>query len=501
MRLLLVMPTGLQVGYDEYFSSSPLGIETLAAHARPLADVALMDLRGHGHDVEVHADQVVAHGAEMIGLSVNSAPHTKYALALAAAIRRRDPNVKIIVGGQQATFIADEMTAPGHIQAIIRGEGELTLTEIMQRGGDWRGVAGVSWRRDGVLINEPDRPLIQNIDDVLPPARELLADRSRYRMGKYRVEGIETSRGCAHQCSFCSIRNFHRGKWRPKSVARVMQEVDSILERYPEEKVIYFADDNFSTDMRRVEAICRAIADRKSDAYFWCQARADQLARNPQVVEWMGKAKFSACLVGLETANPRLLKNARKGTSVEQITETIRLLHAQDIGIWGTFTLGLPGETLEDTVESAKFIPKAKVDVIQITVATPIPGSDLYNDAKAKGDILDTDWDRFDFTTPLIKGQGSKAQMESIMHKAYLKAYLSPRFLLSLFSQRTNLSRLRRTVFGVFWSWIAFIIKQRLRSLVGLKVRSPDAGGRVIEATKVRAEVASPTPAKDSATL
>ena len=477
MRLLLVMPTGLQVGYDEYFSSSPLGIETLAAHARPYCDVALADLRGRGHDVEAHADLLMAEKPDMIGLSVNSAPHTKYALAMAAALRRRSGDVKIIAGGQQVTFLDDEMTAPGDIQAVIRGEGELTLTEILQRGGDWRGVAGVSWRKGSELVIEPDRPLIANIDDVLPPARDLLSDRSRYRMGIYRVEGIETSRGCGHHCSFCSIRNFHRGKWRPKSVDRVMQEIDSILAKYPEKKVIYFADDNFSTDMKRVEAICRAIAERKSDAYFWCQARADQLARNPQVVEWMGKAKFAACLVGLETANPRLLKNARKGTSVEQINETIRLLHAQDIGIWGTFTLGLPGETLEDTIESAKFIPRAKVDVIQITVATPIPGSDLYNDAKAKGEILETDWDRFDFTTPLMKGQASKAKMEAIMHKAYLKSYLSMRFLMSLFTQKTNLSRLRRTIFGVFWSWIAFVIRQRLRTLVGLSVQSPDCGG------------------------
>ena len=467
MRLSLVMPTGLQVGYDEYFSSSPLGIETLAAHARAHAAVVLHDMRGRGHDVEAHAEELLADAPDMVGLSVNSAPHTKYALALAAALKRRRGELRILVGGQQATFLPEEMLLPGDIDALVRGEGEFALCDILRRRGNFRGVHGVSWLDGGTICNEPQRPLIADMDTVLLPARDLLSDRRRYRMGEYRVEGIESSRGCAHHCSFCSIRNFHRGKWRPKSVPRVMQEIDALLAAYTEPMVIYFADDNFSTDMRRVEAICREIVERKSNVYFWCQARADQLARHPEVVEWMGKAHFAAVLMGVETSNPRLLKNTRKGTTPQQVEQAIEMLHAQDVGIWGTFTLGLPGESAKDTVASAKSIAAAKVDVVQITVATPIPGSDLYADARAAGKLLDNDWDRFDFTTPLMDGQLSKAAMDAVMHKAYLKVYLSPRFLLSLFSKRTNLHRLRRTAVQVFFSWIWLLVKERLTALSG----------------------------------
>ena len=468
MRLLLVMPTGLQVGYDEYFSSSPLGIETLAAHARAHADVTLADMRGRGHDVEAHADELLDTAPDVVGLSVNSAPHTKYALALAAALKRRQGDLRILVGGQQATFLPEEMLGPGHIDALVRGEGEHALGDILDRG-DFRGIAGVSWRDNGTIHHEPDRPLIEDLDTVLHPARDLLPDRSRYRMGAYRVEGVESSRGCPHHCSFCSIRNFHRGRWRAKSVDRVMQEIDDLLERYTDPMVIYFSDDSFSTDMRRVEAICRAIVERKSDVYFWCQARVDQLTRHPEVVDWMGKAHFAAVLAGVETSLPHLLKNARKGTTPEQVTQAIEMLHARDIGVWGTFTLGLPGETPEDTAASAQGIQTANVDVVQITVATPIPGSDLYDDAKAAGEILDSDWDHYDFTTPLIKGQLPKPEMDAIMHRAYLQVYLSRRFLLSIFSKRTNLHRLRRTALGVFASWIWFLLKERLAIWFHLK--------------------------------
>ncbi|KKL63475.1 hypothetical protein LCGC14_2174730, partial [marine sediment metagenome] len=152
-----------------------------------------------------------------------------YALGLAEAIKRRRRDIRILAGGQQATFLVEEMLGPGNIDAVVRGEGEYCLCEILA-ADDFRGVPGVSWRRNGNIHNEPDRPLIENLDTVLRPARDLLPERSRYRMGAYRVEGIETSRGCPHHCSFCSIRNFHRGKWRSKSVARVMQEADDILE-------------------------------------------------------------------------------------------------------------------------------------------------------------------------------------------------------------------------------------------------------------------------------
>ncbi|MDD4891381.1 MAG: radical SAM protein [Phycisphaerae bacterium] len=464
MRLVLVMPTGVRVGYDDYFSSSPLGIETLAAHARAHADVALIDMRGRGHDIDAHADQLLAMQPDVLGISVNSAPHTNYALALAKALKHRQPDLLLLVGGQQATFLTHEMLTPGHIDAVIRGEGEFALCEILAAKGNYRGVAGVSWRDGDAIRNEPDRPLIQEIDTVLTPARELLADRSRYRMGAYRIEGVESSRGCPFACAFCSVRNFHRGKWRPKSVSRVMRDIDDVLARYSEPKVIYFADDNFCNDMERVEAICRAIVERRTKAYFWCQGRVDVLARNPAVVEWMGKAHFSAVLVGLETPNPRQLKESRKGISVEQMTRATELLHANDIGLWGTFILGLPGETREETEATGAFIGAADVDVAQITVATPVPGSDLYDKAKASGEIVEHNWDAYDFTSPTMKDQLPRADMDAIMHRAYSQVYLSKRFLLSLFSKRTNLSRLRRTALRTFASWIWILAKQGLRN-------------------------------------
>ena len=464
MRLLLVMPTGSQVGYDDYFSASPLGIETLAAHARAHADVELADMRGRGHDIGVHAEQLLEMQPDILGLSVNSAAHTKYVLALVEALKQRRPKLVVIVGGQQATFISEEMMNPGHVDAVVRGEGEFALCEILTRG-DYRGVAGISWCDGEAIRHEPDRPLIEDMDTILRPARDLLPDRSRYRMGAYRVEGIESSRGCPFRCSFCSIRNFHRGKWRPKSVGRVMQEIDDILDRYLEPKVIYFADDNFCHDMQRVDAICQAIIDRKTDAHFWCQGRVDLLARYPDVIEHMGKAHFSAVLVGLETPNPRQLKQSRKGISVEQMERATELLHANDIGVWGTFVLCMPGETQQETEATAKFIATADLDVAQITVATPIPGSDLYDEAMASDQIVEHDWDSYDFTTPTMKGQLAKEQIDAIMHHAYLKVYLRWRFFRCLFTKRTNLARLRRTALRAFASWIWLLVKERLASL------------------------------------
>ncbi|KKM14672.1 hypothetical protein LCGC14_1703780 [marine sediment metagenome] len=120
----------------------------------------------------------------------------------------------------------------------------------------------------------------------------------------------------------------------------------------------------------------------------------------------------------------------------------------------------------------------------QITVATPIPGSDLYDQAKAQGDLLETDWDQYDFTSPTMKGQLPKKTLDALMHRAYLKVYLSKRFLLSMFSQRTNLQRLRRTMFGVFWSWIWFLLKEQVRCWFGTRRKSSQPHRRGVAAGK-----------------
>ncbi len=464
MRLLLAMPTVLRTGYEDYFSASPLGIETLGAHARTCADVELMDMRGRGNDTEAHAELLLARDPDILGLCINSAPHFNYSIAVAAAVKQRRPEITVIVGGQQATFLAEEILATGAVDAVVRGEGEHALCEILTQGSV-KGVAGVSWRSDGVIHNEPSRPQIANLDDIRPPARDLLSDRRRYRMGAYRIEGVESSRGCPHHCWFCSVRNFHRGTWRPKSVPRVMAEIDHILETQPEAKVIYFADDSFATDIKRVEQICREIVQRRSDVYFWCQARGDTLGRHPEVVEWMGRAHFAAVLMGVETPIPHLLAEARKGSSTDEILAAIKLLHQHDIGVWGTFVLGLPGETAAESETSAAFISTTGVDVVQITVATPIPGSQLYDDAVAKGQLTTNDWDDYDFSSPTMTTQMSKEHLDALLQKAYLKSYLSWHFFGSLFSGRTNLHRLRRTSLRVFGGWIGYVLKERLADL------------------------------------
>jgi len=123
--------------------------------------------------------------------------------------------------------------------------------------------------------------------------------------------------------------------------------------------------------------------------------------------------------------------------------------------------------------------------VVQITVATPIPGSQLYDEAKAADSLLTNDWDRYDFTSPTMAGQLPAADMDAVLHRAYLASYLNRRFLLSLFSRRTNLHRLRRTALRVFFAWIRFLVSQRLvgllrsagsraASALGMRGRKPD---------------------------
>jgi radical SAM superfamily enzyme YgiQ (UPF0313 family) len=151
----------------------------------------------------------------------------------------------------------------------------------------------------------------------------------------------------------------------------------------------------------------------------------------------------------------------------------IELLHAHDIGVWGTFVLGLPGETREETEATVKFIASADVDVVQVSVATPIPGSDLYDEARSSGRIVEDDWDSYDFVTPTMTGQLPRKEMDAVIRRAHSQVYLRWRFLRSLLTKRTNLARLRRTALRVFASLIWGLVKERLAAWVRRRRAAP----------------------------
>jgi radical SAM superfamily enzyme YgiQ (UPF0313 family) len=155
--------------------------------------------------------------------------------------------------------------------------------------------------------------------------------------------------------------------------------------------------------------LLKLLIEHDSKSFYWCQARVDVLDNNPDLVALMGKAKFTAVLLGIETPSQEILDRAHKGTTIAQAERVVRNLRRHDIAVWGTFTVGFPGEDMKSIRRTIDYVRKLDIDIVQLTVVTPIPGSEIYEEMVAKGEISSPNWDDYDFSKPTLPDQISPA--------------------------------------------------------------------------------------------
>jgi hypothetical protein len=257
------------------------------------------------------------------------------------ALKRRAPRVKIVLGGHHPTFYADEWLQRG-ADAVVRHEGERTFPEIIarwERGETLHGVAGVSWRRDGEIVHEADRPLLAQLDDLPWPVWSIV-DFGLYDLGllpRGLTATIETSRGCGFHCNFCAAAAMWKNRQRFKSPARVIAEFDRLYELGVRQFMI--ADDNFGVHRERDLEIFRHLRDR--DAALWAFVRADTVYHDREWTAAATRAGLRMALIGYENLSRDVLGAYRKqqkgDLGFEEYREVYRRLKAGGCFVYGLF--------------------------------------------------------------------------------------------------------------------------------------------------------------------
>ncbi|MEK7721266.1 MAG: radical SAM protein, partial [Elusimicrobiota bacterium] len=207
-------------------------------------------------------------------------------------------DLRIIAGGVHASIYPAQLLDNYPLDCVVIGEGEATIVELLQAlssGEDLGGVRGIAYRRDGVAVITPQRPLIEELDSIPFPKHELFIKSEPLRgMGC-----ILTSRGCPYRCSFCCLHIISRRRFRTRSVKNVVDEIAYITENFPRIKVLQLADDTFTLNQPRAIEICREIIRRGIKMRFLCSARIKPAS--VELFEVMDKAGFEAIGFGLET--------------------------------------------------------------------------------------------------------------------------------------------------------------------------------------------------------
>jgi hopanoid C-3 methylase HpnR len=368
MNVLLVHPSALL--YSEvYLRLEPLGMECVASalldagHRVRLLDLQVFKQRQFVREIEKFRP-------DAIGFSVNYLANVPEVVDLAKLARRLLPGAFIFCGGHSISFITEEVLrhGDGAIDAIVQGEGEITVPRMLQRIPRVDGMAGVATPRGA----GPRSDLTTDINRFRP-ARQLTRRRRKYFIGQLDpCASIEFSRGCPWDCSFCSAWTFYGRSYRQADPAVVSEELRTIREPN-----VFIVDDVAFIHADHGMAIADQIERRNIRKSYYLETRCDVLIRNQEVFARWARLGLTYMFLGLESLDAEQLKLFRKRTTPNQNFEALEV--ARRLGINVAINLITDPSWSRQQFENARQWATRVPEMVHLTVATPYPGTELFH--------------------------------------------------------------------------------------------------------------------------
>lgn len=323
---------------------------------------------------------------DIVGISVKSVK-VPSAFRIAKISKKINRKIIVVAGGPHATTRPGDLLKLGNIDIVVRGEGEETFLELVENIGrsdiDLRQIAGISFRdSSGNYFSTPDRPLIENLDRMSLPKRELILGYEDYTLEQ--LGWVMTSRGCPYNCAFCNSNAIWKRRVRYISLSKVLDEVNYLADRFGITN-INFMDDSFTVSKKRVLEFCDKLINRKKRITWSCLTRSDIL--DEELISIMKKAGCTKVDIGIESGSERIQKLINKDIRLNDVERISNILRKCRIFWAGFFMIGFPTETREDILETLSFMKKVKPGWACISIFTPYPGSKLYDMVKADGMI------------------------------------------------------------------------------------------------------------------
>jgi radical SAM superfamily enzyme YgiQ (UPF0313 family) len=418
--------------------SMPDSFEHMPTVAIRMPNGALASLAGNvdGHHRVSIADLVLAQTSvgstvtrlvrelkpQVVGLSVMTFQR-RTAFAIGRLVKSLDPAIRIVAGGYDPSLAPEAYEACEAIEFLVRGEGEHTFSELLRaiEGGErFDTVQGLSYRSvDAFFRHNADRAVV-----ALASSPLRLPNRAGRVLGGYtllgrQVDVVETSRGCTYDCSFCSIIEMRGRNFHTYGIDRVLADIADARRRGA--RAIFLVDDNITLDVRRFEALCRAIVDSGfDDVDYLVQAMTAPLAQHgATLAPLMRRAGFRYVFLGIENVLDDDLaflkaraKNARRDRG--QVTgnatlEAIGHLHRHKMFVVGGLIVGNPDDTRE-SIEANLAFARRYVDWPYIQHPTPYPRTPMTQTFRARGLIVDEDVTHYDGTTAVVRSEHVAAE-------------------------------------------------------------------------------------------
>lgn len=426
-------------GSRTYRNQPPLGIGYIAAALRlDGVDVTILDAAAHGWSVHRTADEVIARTPNVVGVTAITLEATS-AFELIRAIRPRTPATVVVGGAHVNTNWRGVVDECPEADAFVAGDGEGVMRDICRavaEGADLEGIAGLRARRvDGTFSELAERPLVEDLDELPPPAYDLYPH-ALYRPLPHRSKRLPstamiTSRGCSYaECTYCEMSSLVRRSYRRHSPRRVVSEIRQ-LQALTGARELYFQDDIFVTEPDWVEELCERLVAEDLDLIWSCESR---FVEQP-LLRRMKRAGCWRIYYGFEAGDQRLLDRIRKGFTLDQAQQAAR--EARDVGldVVGFFMLGLPGETPQMGERTVRFACSLGLDHAIFSLTVPHPSTDLYAICEREGTILDDHNYFAKRASYLPAGYESAQQLQDLQAQAYRRFYLRPRYVAQRFAR------------------------------------------------------------------
>jgi hopanoid biosynthesis associated radical SAM protein HpnJ len=355
----------------------------LAQPAALVPGSRLVDAPARGLDVEA---VVAMAGDYELAVLHTSTPSFRSDVRVAEALRRANPKLALgFVGAHVAVSPQDSLAASAAVDFVAREEFDFTIREIAE-GRPFASVDGISYR-DGVgrIVHNRPRAILEDMD-ALPSVidvyrRDLVIEDYFIGYLLHPYISLYTGRGCRSRCTFCLWPQTIGGhRYRTRSANSVAAEIAHAKSLFPQVKEFFFDDDTFTDDRPRAEAVAKLLG--RQGVTWSCNAKADVPRETLSVLKDNG---LRLLLVGYETGSQEILNNIRKGTRIDIARRFTEDCHRLGITIHGTFIVGLPGETRETLENTIRFAREINPHTIQVSLATPYPGTELYRQAQKEG--------------------------------------------------------------------------------------------------------------------
>ena len=361
------------------------------------------------------------HPVDLVGISAMTGAYNN---AIKLAGIAKEFGKYVVFGGYHPTALTDEVLQSPFVDAVVRGEGEITFREFALKGPS-RDVAGLAYKENGEIVYTAEGPRIPNLDSILHPLRQARPERFGEAGTDYSIDTLFTSRGCPWNCAFCANHTIHK-QWRPRSPENVFEELVSLHDPH-KNKLIKIWDANFLTDIKRAEKICDLIIENKLTNFkIWTESRVGDILRAEPIMDKLYRAGLRYVGLGVESPNPETLKLMKKKNVPDDCAVAVDILKRNKIKSQGYFIIGHYSETKKDTKRYPEFAESVGFRHAIFMVMTPYPGTEIFEEYKRENKISSFDWDNYNNFGAVVETKG--------MDRATLKkmyAYCYGRFITS----------------------------------------------------------------------